>query len=77
MLRIFITLKSPSSKAMFESTNLGPNGMHATTRPPRATSKMIIEEAAGLWPILTPSMVLWAKHAGHYNNIFIINFSAK
>jgi hypothetical protein len=37
VLRIFITLKNPSSLAGFEPMNLGPSGKHATTRPPRTT----------------------------------------
>jgi hypothetical protein len=41
VLRIFITLKNPSSSAGFEPANLGSSGKHATTRPPRATTKKI------------------------------------
>jgi hypothetical protein len=32
-----ITFKNPSPSAGFEPANLGSNGKHATTRPPRAT----------------------------------------
>jgi hypothetical protein len=33
VLRIFITLKNPSSSAEFELANLGSSGKHGTTRP--------------------------------------------
>jgi hypothetical protein len=36
MLRIFITLKNPSSSAGFEPANLGSSGKHVSTNPPRA-----------------------------------------
>jgi hypothetical protein len=40
VLRIFITLKNPSSLTRFETANLGSSGKHATTRPPRATRSL-------------------------------------
>jgi hypothetical protein len=38
VLRIFITLKNPSSSAGFEPANLGSSGKQATIRSPRATT---------------------------------------
>jgi hypothetical protein len=40
VLRIFVTLKNPSSSARFEPANLGSRGKHATTRPPRAMGEI-------------------------------------
>jgi hypothetical protein len=40
VLRIFITLKNPSSSAGFEPANLGSSGKHGSTRSPRATCKI-------------------------------------
>jgi hypothetical protein len=40
-LRIFITLKTPSSSAGFEPANFGSSGKHATTRPPRAPPGLV------------------------------------
>jgi hypothetical protein len=39
--KIFIALRNPLSPAGFEPPNLGTNGKHATTRPPRATYSQV------------------------------------
>jgi hypothetical protein len=40
VLRIFITLKNPSSSAGFEPANLGSSGKHPNTRPQRKICKI-------------------------------------
>ena len=46
MLRIFTSLKSPSTSAGFEPANLGSRGEHVTLRPPRTIRWLLTEQKA-------------------------------
>ena len=42
VLRIFFALKSSTASVGFEPANLGTKGQHATSRPPKPTSNMLV-----------------------------------
>ena len=43
MIRIFTSLKNPTTSAEFEPANLGSRGDHVTPRPPRPTTGSVTD----------------------------------